>query len=360
MSRNFAACLAFAMVVTLCPGVVNAQWAAQGDHIYNTNSGYVGIGTASPSYLLDVRGSVTTGNRTALGIRNLITDASGTSFFSYGSVAENDTTYSGSSVADVAGAILTTRWRGTGSTGSMGLKAISAVQMNAFNYNSGVTDWLVGGRFDIRNLGSGTVARMAGFRVSAPIVSGGTVTNWYGLYLDNPGSPATNTYSIYAAGGNAYFGADMSVAGNVIVAGNIAAKYQDVAEWVPASESLASGTVVSIDTARTNTVRASTTPYDDRVAGVISEMPGLLLGEEGEGKVMVATTGRVKVRVDATRAPIGVGDLLVTSGKSGTAMRSETLDIGGVQIHRPGTIIGKALEPLKTGEGEILVLLSLQ
>jgi hypothetical protein len=36
------------------------------------------------------------------------------------------------------------------------------------------------------------------------------------------------------------------------------------------------------------------------------------------------------------------------------------LDIGGVRFHRPGTIIGKALEPLAQGTGEILVLLSLQ
>jgi hypothetical protein len=41
-------------------------------------------------------------------------------------------------------------------------------------------------------------------------------------------------------------------------------------------------------------------------------------------------------------------------------MKSQPIDIGGVQIHRPGTVIGKALEPLPSGEGEILVLLSLQ
>jgi hypothetical protein len=29
-------------------------------------------------------------------------------------------------------------------------------------------------------------------------------------------------------------------------------------------------------------------------------------------------------------------------------------------MHMPGTLIGKALEPLATGKGEILVLLSLQ
>ncbi|HEX7708903.1 MAG TPA: hypothetical protein VF701_20775, partial [Thermoanaerobaculia bacterium] len=73
-----------------------------------------------------------------------------------------------------------------------------------------------------------------------------------------------------------------------------------------------------------------------------------------------ATFGRVKVRVDATKGAIRPGDLLVTSDEPGTAMRSQEIDLGGMKIHRPGTIIGKALEPLEGGRGEILVLLSLQ
>jgi hypothetical protein len=94
---------------------------------------------------------------------------------------------------------------------------------------------------------------------------------------------------------------------------------------------------------------------------VISAQPGVALGVGGEGKALVATTGRVKVKVDATRSAIGVGDLLVTSEHEGVAMKSEPLDLGGTQIHRPGTLIGKALEPLEKGKtGEILVLLSLQ
>ena len=75
---------------------------------------------------------------------------------------------------------------------------------------------------------------------------------------------------------------------------------------------------------------------------------------------MIATTGRVKVRVDARTHPVNVGDLLVTSDVAGTAMRSEPIDVAGIKLHRPGTLIGKALEPLARGEGEILVLLSLQ
>ena len=66
------------------------------------------------------------------------------------------------------------------------------------------------------------------------------------------------------------------------------------------------------------------------------------------------------MKVDATHAPIKVGDLLVTSDVAGVAMKSVPVDLGGTSIHRPGTIIGKALEPLEKGIGEILVLLSLQ
>jgi hypothetical protein len=148
--------------------------------------------------------------------------------------------------------------------------------------------------------------------------------------------------------------------GNLTVTGNIAAKYQDVAEWVQSSQELRAGTVVVLDHTRSNQVIASSQAYDTRVAGVISSQPGITLGENGAGKVLVATTGRVKVKVDASAGPIQVGDLLVTSDKEGVAKKSEPLNLGGVQIHRPGTLIGKALEPIAKGTGEILVLLSLQ
>ena len=153
--------------------------------------------------------------------------------------------------------------------------------------------------------------------------------------------------------------------GNITASGtiegfNVKAKYQDVAEWVDSSEKLLAGTVVVLDSTKSNQVVASTSAYDSRVAGVISLQPGIALGEEAEGRVLVATTGRVKVKVDAGNGPINIGDLLVTSDKTGLAMKSVAVEIGGVRLHRPGTLIGKALEPLEKGTGEILVLLSLQ
>ena len=153
---------------------------------------------------------------------------------------------------------------------------------------------------------------------------------------------------------------NIKVTGNIDVGGNINAKYQDMAEWVESSQPLTAGTVVVLDPDKNNQVVASTQSYDSRVAGVISPQPGIALGDRGEGRVLVAATGRVKVKVDATDGPIKIGDLLVTSDKEGFAMKSIPVEFGGVRMHRPGTLIGKALEPLANGTGEILVLLSLQ
>jgi hypothetical protein len=152
----------------------------------------------------------------------------------------------------------------------------------------------------------------------------------------------------------------LNVIGDINVTGNINAKYQDVAEWVPASASMAPGTVVVLDPKTSNQVMPSFSSYDTSVAGVVSAQPGLILGEPGASKAMIATTGRVKVRVDASRTPIHIGDLLVTSDERGIAMRSEPMNVNGRMFHQPGTVIGKALEPLDEGRGEILVLLSLQ
>ncbi|MBP8273746.1 MAG: hypothetical protein KAY59_04910, partial [Acidobacteria bacterium] len=70
--------------------------------------------------------------------------------------------------------------------------------------------------------------------------------------------------------------------------------------------------------------------------------------------------GRVRIKVDATYGAVKVGDLLVTSPTPGYAMRSRPMLVGGVPVHRAGTILGKALEALPNGRGEILVLLTLQ
>jgi hypothetical protein len=152
----------------------------------------------------------------------------------------------------------------------------------------------------------------------------------------------------------------LDVNGSINVAGNINAKYQDIAEWVPASGTIEPGTVVVVDSVRLGEVVPSSTSYDTAAAGVVSAKPGITLGEASASKVQVATSGRVRVKVDATKFAVKVGDLLVTSDKPGMAMKSVPVDVNGIKMHRPGTLIGKALEPLDKGTGEILVLLSMQ
>ena len=153
---------------------------------------------------------------------------------------------------------------------------------------------------------------------------------------------------------------DAKITGTLTATAVVNAVYgQDVAEWVRGDRELAAGTVVIVNPEKTNEVMPSSTAYDTTVAGVVSAQPGVILGRPGELKATVATSGRVRVRVDARKGAVHVGDLLVTSDEPGTAMKSQPIDVGGRKFHQPGTILGKALEPLPEGVGEILVLLCL-
>ena len=201
------------------------------------------------------------------------------------------------------------------------------------------------------------------FSVSGPVAAGSMPTDL--VFATGSSGTGTGRMRIASDGlvtvGNAgETGSKLTVHGNLTVTGTINGTYQDLAEWVPAREPISAATVVVLDPSAANQVTASSAAYSTAVAGVVSDQPGLLLGEAGDAKVKVATTGRVRVKVDATKRPIAIGDLLVSSDVPGVAMVSEPVDVGGVKIHRPGTLIGKALQPLASGQGEILVLLSLQ
>ena len=183
--------------------------------------------------------------------------------------------------------------------------------------------------------------------------------------INNEGGLDASTRMTITRAGNVGIGTTtptsaLQVVGNITATGAIGAKYQDIAEWVDSTTELDAGTVVVLNSERTNEVMRSHTAYDTRVAGVVSAQPGIVLGEQTGVKAQVATLGRVRVRADATGRAIRVGDLLVTSNSPGEVMASTPFDMGGIAVHRPGTLVGKALEPLASGHGEILILLSLQ
>lgn len=94
---------------------------------------------------------------------------------------------------------------------------------------------------------------------------------------------------------------------------------------------------------------------DAGVVGIVVSTAGVMTststdGERlsGTGRAAVAMSGVVPCRVDASSGAVRVGDLLVSSETPGHAMRANDPP--------PGTVLGKALEPLPGGRGTIRVL----
>ena len=358
---------------------VGGQWSNGTGGVINYNGGNVGIGTASPTQKLEVSGSALIntvyGSSAASGVLTLQSTSSATKGTINIGVDQTTTTSIGQSGTAGNKLIVATdrlivtnggvRVNGATDHGDLSVTKLNIVNSDALQFRTTNPNIQSNGSllFTAQNVGGDNVR----FNVQNNSISNAFVID------TNSATPArlfdvrdlgTSRFTI-AGNGNVGIGTTapnnkLHVAGSITVDGNINAKYQDVAEWVDSSQELAAGTVVVLDSSKSNQVLASTQSYDSRVAGVISLRPGLTLGEAGEGRVLVATTGRVKVKVDAGNGPIQIDDLLVTSDKEGVAMKSLPIEIGGARIHRPGTLIGKALEPLAQGTGEILVLLSLQ
>jgi hypothetical protein len=347
------------------------NWALDADVLTLTNGGRVGVGTSSPLSRLHVDGGAALGtvrvSGAGLAVMNFKDTAAPVNQKLYQWGSEGGV-FRMTLLTDAENAYVQRNILVANSSGNVGIG--NAAPAHTLDVVSG-GQWAARFRKTDATHGGVLVDAAAGYNPNVGLSTGGVI-KWYMNSNVSAGDSlqfweATGAWprmTITQAGnvgvGTAAPASKLHVAGDITVDGNINAKYQDVAEWVPSTQKLAAGTVVILDVERDNHVAASSTSYDTRVAGVISTQPGISLGEKGEGKVLVATTGRVKVKVDATKGAIKVGDLLVTSGTPGVAMKSQPLDLGGMPIHRPGTIIGKALEPLAGGTGEILVLLSLQ
>lgn len=105
---------------------------------------------------------------------------------------------------------------------------------------------------------------------------------------------------------------------------------------------------------------ASQQAYDKRAVGVISGAgnykPAIVLDKQqtSGNRQPIALMGKVFCKVDAQFGAIEVGDLLTTSATPGHAMK--TCD----PIRAFGAVIGKALRPLKEGQGLIPILIALQ
>jgi hypothetical protein len=187
-----------------------------------------------------------------------------------------------------------------------------------------------------------------------------------------------NTQHVSAQGnisalGNVNAGAHVSAQGNISAQNNVNAKNMNVEEDIFIANSDCAeefdvedsspgeplpGSVMVIGDE--GSVRLSTSAYDKRVAGVISGAgtfkPGIILDRQNSdsSRPAVALMGKVFCKVDTTNGPIEVGDLLTTSSTLGHAMKAAD------PFKAFGAVLGKALRPLKEGQGLIPVLVALQ
>lgn len=120
------------------------------------------------------------------------------------------------------------------------------------------------------------------------------------------------------------------------------------------------GDILVISTNSDRTIEKSSEAYSTLVAGVYATKPGVLLTEENIdseliGKVPMGVIGVIPTKVCLEGGSIKRGDLLVTSSKSGVAMKGDSKK---VQI---GQVLGKALQDYnQEGIGKIKVLVSIK
>jgi hypothetical protein len=176
----------------------------------------------------------------------------------------------------------------------------------------------------------------------------------------NPTGGTQNDVYLASQGFAGDFLGDVSVQGNVTVAGDVILTGADCAEEfdIAGVEEIEPGTVMVID--QDGALQQSQYAYDKRVAGVVSGAgnyrPGIILDKQQpqDNRIPIALVGKVYCRVDAQYALIEVGDLLTTSPTPGHAMKADD------PLKAFGSVIGKALRPLKAGQGMIPILIALQ
>ncbi|GAC1653965.1 MAG: hypothetical protein NVS4B3_17490 [Gemmatimonadaceae bacterium] len=151
-----------------------------------------------------------------------------------------------------------------------------------------------------------------------------------------------------------HFEGDLQVTGNIqMLGGGDCAEDFDVLNLT----TTAPGSVMVLDDG--GGVRVCDREYDTRVAGVISGAgtyaPALILDRQAPSanRLPLALLGKVFCKVDASRIPVAIGDLLTTSLTPGHAMKA-------TDPHRAfGAVIGKALQGCVGECGLIPILVAL-
>ena len=179
-----------------------------------------------------------------------------------------------------------------------------------------------------------------------------STTGGAGVVGEGVGPGAVGIYGKGRVAGR--FEGDVEVTGDIRLLNADCAEDFDICE----TEQIEPGTVMVLG--EDGRLQQSQNAYDKRVAGVVSGAgdykPGIVLDKQSSthNRQPIALLGKVYCKTDASFGAIGIGDLLTTSPTPGHAMRADDA------ARAFGSVIGKALRPLRGGQGLIPVLIALQ
>jgi hypothetical protein len=305
--------------------------------IFQANDGNIGIGTTMPLWPLHVLSTNTVGSGTYPPIALW---AESTAPNTWGGVYAVASSTSGYTIALNGEAYSP---NGIGVIGQGGLDGVVGNTANTSAFAVGVS-------------GSSQGTTGPGVGVFGQAFSSSGIA---GLFINRPGGDIlqgrVNTVDLTV------FRVDGT--GRVFADGGFQPSGADFAESMAATgdrTNYAAGDLLVIDTSAKRRVTLAAKPYSTLVAGIYSTKPGVLGSTRrpneaaGKDEVPLAVVGIVPCHVTAKNGAIEVGDLLVTSSIAGRAMK------GTDRKRMLGAVVGKALEPLPTGEGTIQVLVTLQ
>jgi len=185
-------------------------------------------------------------------------------------------------------------------------------------------------------------------------------TNGEAIHAETRSSRVAAIAAYNPDGAAGHFGGNVHITKDLTVDGEIWANAGDCAEDfdIGGAHLGEPGTVMVLG--EEGALHRSQSAYDKRVVGVISGAgnyrPAIILDKQNarSNRKPIALLGKVFCKVDASFEPVRVGDLLTTSNTPGHAMKAVDPTTAF------GAVIGKALRPLKEGQGLIPILVTLQ